>query len=121
MGTWRGHWIYGYAGTAYAVGALLNCVESREGGGTLYIASLLPMLGDPSNPDDWITVQLIVNGDVLLCPYGWESNPDAYLIDIPEGQWVEMATGARCVMIDGWPYQPQGSAEPDERPGSVDD
>lgn len=121
MGIWIGDWIRCYDGTSYEVGAFLDRVESREGGGTLYTASLLPMLGDPGNPDDWITVQLIVAGDVVLCPYDWQSDPDAYRLDIPEYKWVEMATGTLCVMIDGWPYLPPRSSGPDERPSSGDD
>lgn len=121
MGIWIGDVLRCYDGTSYEVGAFLDRVESREGSGTLYNACLLPMLGDPGNPDDWITVQVIVAGDVVLCPYDWQSDPDAYRLDIPEYQWVEMATGTMCVMIDGWPYLPARSGAPDEQPSSGDD
>ncbi len=121
MGIWIGDLLRCYDGTSYEVGAFLDCGESREGGGTLYTVCLLPMLGDPTNPEDWITVPLIVAGDVVLCPYHWRSNPNAYRLDISEYRWVEMATRTACVMIDGWPYLPPGPGGPDERPGSVND
>lgn len=121
MGIWIGDLLRCYDGTSYEVGAFLDRVGSREGGRTLYNTCLLPMLGDPSNPDDWITVQVIVAGDIVLCPYDWQSDPDAYRLDIPEYHWVEMATGALCVMIDGWPYLPAMLGAPEERPISGDD
>ena len=79
------------------------------------------MLGDSGNPEDWITIPLIVAGDVVLCPYDWQSDPDTYWRNIPDSRWVEMATGTPCIMIDGWPYLPPGSGGPDGLPSSGDD
>ncbi len=53
MGIWIGDLLHCHDGLAYEVAACLDRVESRAGSGTLYSASLLPMLGDPGNPEDW--------------------------------------------------------------------
>jgi len=52
MGIWIGEVLRCYDRTSYEVATCLDRGESRDGGGTLYTASLLPMLGDPGNPDD---------------------------------------------------------------------
>ena len=121
MGIRIGDLLHWYDGLAYEVAACLDRVESRDGCGILYTAGLLPMLGDPGNPDDWITILPIVAGDVVLCPNEWQSDPDTHRRNIPENPWVEMATGSLCVLIDGWPYLPPGSGGPDERPSFGDD
>jgi len=92
MGIWIGDLLRCYDGTSYEVGAFLDCGESREGGGTLYTACLLPMLGDPTNPEDWITVPLIVAGDVVLCLYYCRA--------------IRTRTGSISPSTDGWRWRP---------------